>query len=165
MNHLIQEYTQYNMWANERTVEMLQKLTEAQLEEEIVSSFPSIKRTLLHIWDAEAIWLNRLQGESLLMWPSDQFMGTKEELFEGLLANSCNLTEYTGQQSDSYFEEDCAYKNTKGQPFKEQRGFMIHHCMNHSSFHRGQIITMLRQLGQTELMGTDFILYVRKQLV
>jgi len=39
---------------------------------------------------------------------------------------------------------------------------MIMHCMNHSTYHRGQIITLLRELGATEIPGTDMIAYIRE---
>ncbi len=161
MNNILQKYAKYNQWANQRMVQMFQNLTDEQVHQEIISSYPSIHKTLLHVWDAETIWLLRLRGQSLLMWPSDQFDGPTEELYESLLHRSQELADFISEKEDAYFEEDCTYKTTKGEPFVEQRGFMVHHCLNHSSYHRGQLITMLRQLEQTDLLATDFIYYVR----
>ena len=38
---------------------------------------------------------------------------------------------------------------------------MFRHFINHSSYHRGQIVTFLRQLGATP-PSTDLILYYRR---
>ena len=52
------------------------------------------------------------------------------------------------------------YKNSKGIQFSSYSETILH-CINHSTYHRGQIITMLRQLGQNNLLSTDYITYCR----
>jgi len=76
----MKKYTDYNLWANRRMIAMLSPLSETQIAQDIISSFPSVKMTLLHIWDAEVIWLKRLQGESLDYWPSYNFEGKKADI-------------------------------------------------------------------------------------
>jgi len=160
MQNIITNYTAYNLWANRRMVDMLSPLSEAEMEQEIISSFPSVKTTLLHIWDAEMIWLRRLQGESLDYWPSFNFEGTQADLFKELLAISEEFYRYSEALTDP--DADYSFKTTKGTDYTMKRSHTIHHCMNHSTFHRGQLITMLRQLTQTGLVSTDFITYLRE---
>src|SRR5436190_20558531 len=89
MRHLLTNYTRYNLWANTRVCDFLKSnCNDEQLDKEIVSSFPSVKKTLLHIRDAECIWLERLHGNSLSSFPGNSFKGTTEELYNGLLAGS-----------------------------------------------------------------------------
>jgi uncharacterized damage-inducible protein DinB len=42
---------------------------------------------------------------------------------------------------------------------------MIVHVVNHGSYHRGQVATMLRQLGATPAQSTDMIAFFREQAV
>ncbi len=50
----------------------------------------------------------------------------------------------------------------KGEEFIQENRQIIYHCMNHSTFHRGQIISQLRTLGVDKLQATDFIVYLRE---
>jgi uncharacterized damage-inducible protein DinB len=60
MKQLLTSFTQYAYWANERLLPVIMALTEDEQQQAIVSSFPSIHKTLLHIWDANTIWWQRL---------------------------------------------------------------------------------------------------------
>ncbi|MFK5047672.1 DinB family protein, partial [Klebsiella pneumoniae] len=53
------------------------------------------------------------------------------------------------------------YKNLKGMLFSNEVWKTVHHVMNHSTYHRGQIVTMLRQLGVTQIPQSDYIAFIR----
>ncbi|MFL5753274.1 MAG: DinB family protein, partial [Bacteroidia bacterium] len=68
------------------------------------------------------------------------------------------------KKDDAYFLSSTEYKNTKGEPFNTSNSGIIMHCMNHSTFHRGQLVTMLRGLGyEGAVDSTDLISYLRVQ--
>src|ERR1035437_2120256 len=81
-------YTEYNIWANRHHTDIISTLTEEQIDKVQVSSFPSIRKTLYHIWDAQGIWTIRLKGETVLDWPSKNFKGTTKEAIENFLNSS-----------------------------------------------------------------------------
>jgi uncharacterized damage-inducible protein DinB len=60
-----QKHLSFNLWANGKFVEILKTVDENIFEQEVISSFPSLRKTVLHIWDAEFIWLKRIEGVSL----------------------------------------------------------------------------------------------------
>jgi uncharacterized damage-inducible protein DinB len=66
---------------------------------------------------------------------------------------------------DENFENGIDYTNIKGAPFSNKIMHIIAHVMNHSSYHRGQIITMLRGAGYTNPGSTDLIVYFRESKV
>jgi uncharacterized damage-inducible protein DinB len=101
MKNLLLDYVRYNLWVNSRLVETFRQTANTLISQEIVSSFSSIRATLIH--------------------------------------------------------------SAKGE-FNQKASDMIHHCMNHQTFHRGQIITMARQLGLTEFPRTDFIIFKRENV-
>ena len=52
------EYVRYNLWVNTRLVDLFQNCDDALVSKEIMSSFPSIRATFIHLWDVE--WTNTL---------------------------------------------------------------------------------------------------------
>lgn len=69
MKDIYQMYCRYNVWANERLTGLFANLPEELADKTIESSFPSVKKTILHIWDAELIWLKRLKEEVITDFP------------------------------------------------------------------------------------------------
>ncbi len=161
---ILLKYAQYNYWANDILFSLAEKeLDEEMLDREIVSSFPSMKKTIYHIWDAEFIWLKRLKGQSLSDWPGKSFKGTYSEAVKNILLNNLEFVEYVNEAADDLLKL-FSYKNIEGKIFSNPVWESIHHCMNHSTYHRGQVVTMLRQLEVTVIPSTDFITYCRSTM-
>jgi len=103
-----------------------------------------------------------MQGKSINDWPSK--MMDKEGFSTNLfLANSANFNDFVNECNDSFFDQHCEYSNLKGEQFSTRFASVIMHCMNHGTYHRGQLVTMFRQLGLNEIPSTDFINFERKQ--
>ncbi len=161
MIDLLKKYATYNLWANERIINILNSLPEDLLCKELKSSFRSISRTVLHMYDAETIWLKRLEGQSLNNWPSENFNGTSFEALPLLENASKSIRDYVNNIFVKRIYDECTFKSFAGTEFTIKVHDIIQHCMNHSTFHRGQIVTMLRELDITELPSTDYIAYIR----
>lgn len=160
MKNTLKAYTAYNLWANNEMIKCVEQLSYEQLHQSIESSFNSVFKTVLHIWDAEYIWLQRMQGNSIKDWPSKMMdkNGFSTNLF---LANSANFNDFVQHASDSLFEQMCTYTNLKGENFSTHYSTVVMHCMNHGTYHRGQLVTMFRQLGLREIPSTDIITFDR----
>ncbi len=161
MKKFILEYTAFNVWANERICSVAEKLSNEEMNQEIISSFPSIKKTLLHIWDAQLIWLKRLQGISLDAFPSQSFTGTNTELITGIIETSKQLHELAESFDDATLESVRKYATLKGGIVTSATYQVLAHVVNHGTYHRGQLITMLRQCGVTEIPQLDLIYFYR----
>ena len=163
MKILLSSTVSYNLWVNERLVNLFRSVDQSLIEQAVVSSFPSIRATLLHLWDVEVLWLARLNGVSPTDFPSKTFKGSNEEIYQNLLKSSQDFVDYVVNKPVESFYESIAYTLLTAQgDFRNDAGDMIQHCMNHQSFHRGQLITMARQLGITEFPRTDYIMYKRQ---
>ena len=160
--HLMR-YTDYNLWANKRLTDKLNALKPGDWLIEQMSSFTTIKRTLLHIYDAETIWFKRLNGESPAAMPGRDFRGSCEEIIVMLLDISFQFFKFVKSSDEAFLSTVCNYKSTEGKAFASSVSDIIQHCMNHSTFHRGQLVTMMRFCGLTELPSTDYITYLREQ--
>ncbi len=154
---MLHRYTAYNHWANQQLADWLGTASEADLDREIESSFTSLKETIFHIWNAEYLWLQTVKGESADHSPAQNFAGSKEELLQGWLAASENFAQYVQTMSAADLQ---AKRPRSGGERYTVIADMIHHCMNHSTYHRGQLITMGRQAGLQHPPRTDFIYYI-----
>jgi uncharacterized damage-inducible protein DinB len=162
MSYSIYKHLQFNAWANGKIVEILKNLDESLLDKELKSSFPTIRKTLYHIWDAELIWFKRVKGEQATSWPSEDIDETFADVLNSFLKNSEELTEFVCKKERSFLERKISYTNTKGLSFTNCIEDILYHVVNHSTFHRGQLITMLRELGETDLPQQDLIAYLRQ---
>jgi uncharacterized damage-inducible protein DinB len=161
MSYSLQQHLAYNIWANGKIAEFIGKVDEKLFDAEVKSSFPSLRKTVYHVWDAEFIWLKRLQGTSLSDWPSKQFTGNREEALKGWADCSKNLFDFIVDKDQSYYESVLTYKSVKGDEYKTPVDGIIMHVVNHGTFHRGQLVTMLRELGYTDLSSTDLVTFYR----
>lgn len=158
---LLRDFAAYNVWANTELVNWLIEQPFILLEQETHSSFPNIRQTLLHIWDVESSWLEDLQGLPNAASLQEAYVGSAQELFAGLLGKSIEFEVYVQGLSPAELEEFCSYPRYDGTIETRTRFEIIEHCMNHSTYHRGQLVTMARQLGLTNPPQTDYILYLR----
>ena len=61
--------------------------------------------------------------------------------------------------SEADLARELAYVNVKGEPRRYPLGDTLLHAVNHSSYHRGQAVTQLRQSGATP-PATDFLVFL-----
>ena len=162
MTHLIHQYVEYNVWANEKSMAIFRPLETAILEKEIVNSFPSVQLTLLHIWNAQHVWYNRINAIPITTLPSQNLDLTMMEIFDGLQKHSEDFRDCVLSLEEDQFNLMCHYNDlSSNTPHTQSFGQIIQHCMNHSTYHRGQLTMMARQLQLTDIQSTDFIYYLR----
>jgi uncharacterized damage-inducible protein DinB len=153
---LMHNYADYNLWANKTLANWLAAQPDDLMTKNTLSSFPSIIKTFSHLWDTEKFWLAVLQGSSRQAWAT--FTGTNDEVIPGLLGQSEVLSCYIKSQDEASLLEQCHLDTQwlKGQIPKYE---MIQHCINHGTYHRGQIITISRNVGITDPPTTDYNYY------
>jgi len=159
-NSIITHLT-YNTWANAKVTDVLREVSDDIYFHENKSSFPSIAKTILHIWGAQDVWLNRLKGVSLSAWPQLDKQNTRLGSLDGLVRSSAELHDFVKSKGDGFLTTRYAYKNLKGDPFEDKVEDTLFHIVNHGSYHRGQITTMLREANIEKVASTDLIHYLR----
>jgi uncharacterized damage-inducible protein DinB len=153
---------EYDAWANRRMLDAAGTLSQEQLTRDLGSSFPSVRDTLVHIMAAQWVWLERWMGRSpagLLSaadFPTlDAIRGRWAEIERDLLAFIRALT-------PEKIAEVREYRTTKSGVFRNPLWQALQHLINHGSYHRGQLTTMLRQLGAAPV-STDLIVFYRER--
>lgn len=161
MAYSILKHLTFNEWANTKVAELLLNADDVIYYQKNRSSFHSIAKTIMHIWDAEYIWLKRMNSESPDTWPSANFNGTKEDALRGLIQSSNDILMFIESKEEAFLSSLYAYKNMKGDSFEDSYEETLFHVVNHGTYHRGQIISMLREAGLTKVVSTDLIHYLR----
>jgi uncharacterized damage-inducible protein DinB len=163
MKAYFEELAAYNIWANQRVISWLQQLSEEQWSMEITSSFSSIRDTTVHILGAEKAWLERLQKVENVIWLPAVFQGSKEETIVRWETASQQLADFIGNTPDNRYEEVIHFKRLNGDKHHLKIRECFAHVFNHSTYHRGQLVTMLRQAGFTALESTDLLQFYRQK--
>jgi uncharacterized damage-inducible protein DinB len=162
MKELLQQYAAYNVWANNILLERIKKLSEEQINKEIASSFPSLYKTTVHLWFAEDIWWQRMQLVENIVVAANSFTGGFSELCSHLYKQNQQWAAWVNAASNNQLNQVFAYMRNKEQN-KMKVHDMLLHLFNHATFHRGQLVTLLRQLGEDKIPATDFVAWCRLQ--
>ena len=157
---LVKDSAIYNLWVNRTLVDWLKSKPSVLMDKIVPSSFPSLKETLVHIWDTQRFWLSVLQQvPAPPSFRMEGFNGSLEEVFEGLVDQSLEMALYIESLEESALTEDVEF-DTPWVSGKQARFEFIHHCLNHSTYHRGQLITIGRNVGLTDAPMTDYNFYL-----
>ncbi len=154
-------YASYNHWANRLMVDWIRTSDRTLVDSPTPSSFPSLHLTLLHVWDAQYIWTERLHGTSPHIFPSHEHQRLLEETYEGVIRSSEKLVHFLQDQEDEFFESLLTYITSSGKIITNQVSDILTQVLQHSTYHRGQLVTMGRSLGLEHPPQTDFIAFTR----
>jgi uncharacterized damage-inducible protein DinB len=162
MKELLLQYAMFNLWANQRMSDAIIGMDENLHQQIVKSSFPNLYATMLHLWDVESIWFQRIHGHEKVVIPSKSFNPSMREAINGLLNHSQQWVDHVNSLSDTDLHQMISYRNIAGEHFTQPLFQLIHHLFNHQTYHRGQLVTMMRELGETKLPGTDFVTWARE---
>lgn len=155
---VIQELCRYNEWANGRVFESVSALTDEEFGRDLRCSHRSVRDTLAHIVWAEWIWLRRWKGTS----PQIVFQGADFPHCTDLRARWVEVAIEQRAFVDAVTAESLAavvpYVNLRGETWRYPLWREMWHVVNHSTYHRGQVAAMLRQLGERPV-ATDFLVF------
>jgi uncharacterized damage-inducible protein DinB len=156
LQKFIHNYASFNSWANSEFADWLQKVDEQLLYQQVPSSFSSIDSTVQHILRVQKFWAAFISLKDV-----SQFDWSVKE--KQALMNVTELKWQSAAMKDeflNYGENDLTEEITLDMPWAKNRLSRyeyIVHAINHSTFHRGQIITIARGIGLTEnLPSTDY---------
>ncbi|CAL1516601.1 DinB family protein [Chitinophaga sp. MM2321] len=156
MKEILVRYASYNHWANQQLVAMLLKLNEEQTDRDLGGSFSTLRNTVLHLWTVESIWYQRLLLIERPIDPATGFTGAFAAACEAWLQQSLQFREWAQSATLARLDHTIAYTRQKSEHYKIEVSVLLMHVFNHSTFHRGQLVHMLRQLGVNKFPATDY---------
>lgn len=159
----------YNQTMNLRLYQIASQLDDTELAKDRGAFFGSILNTLNHIFTADTLWLKRfathpccqpaLDEMAKLPNPSrlDQvFFEDFSVLYEQRLWLDRQIIHWIHTLSDADLEQVISYQTVKGLPANKQLSSLILHFFNHQTHHRGQVSTLLSQIGK-DIGVTDLL--------
>ena len=155
VRELLRNYALYNHWAHKKLLDLISTLTAEQQHITIPSSFNSLYKTVFHVWGAESLWLGRLSQEPISI-TGDPFNESMEKLSTALEAIDQLWVDWFESKQDDQLTQKLHYKNSAGLAFYQSYDLLLQHIFNHSTYHNGQLVTMLRALGVQNIPATDF---------
>jgi len=136
----------YDDWANKKLLTAVSQLENEEYIRDLSSSFKSMRDTMVHILGAEELWLSRWMGEhGRALLNSDDFP-TYASLTDRWDDFRNHIDQFLVSLTEEDLKQEISYKNLKGIPYSLELWKQMLHVTNHSSYHRGQVVTMLRQL-------------------
>jgi uncharacterized damage-inducible protein DinB len=158
----LQRLVDYTVWANHRVVRAAATLTVDEFKRDLGSSHGGVRGTLAHMVGTEWIWLERFKGISPDRGPDEaefpDILAVKERW--GVI--EAHRADWLASLREDQVSAVIAYKNLKGEPNAVPLWQIVQHMTNHATYHRGQVITLLRQLG-ARAVGTDMVTWDRER--
>jgi uncharacterized damage-inducible protein DinB len=152
----------FNAWADRRTLEACATLTNAQFVQDLGSSFPSVRDTLVHVMLVEWLWFERWHNRPPDKYPPATDFPTLASVRARWVEIERNLLTYVASLQSDDLGRIVHHQTMAGVPQAEPLWQMLQHLVNHGTYHRGQIATMLRQL-KAKPLSTDLIAFYRER--
>jgi uncharacterized damage-inducible protein DinB len=160
--HEIQLLFTYNDWANKRALQAASVLTPEQFTKPLGNSFSSVRDTLAHMYGAETIWLQRFKGESPSAFPDTTQLNDLASLRAKWNLVAAGFLNFISTLTQQDIDRVVEYKTMKFGVYSNPLWQSLQHVVNHGTYHRGQITTMLRQLGANPIL-TDLMHFYRER--
>ena len=153
---VFRELFDYNYWARDRQLEACAVLTPEEFIRPLGNSFPSLRDTLAHLLGAEWLWIERWNGRFPRAMPQGGEFPTISSIEQRWRVVERSMREYLAGLSEAVLARPLTYSNMKGENWTYPLWRMLFHLINHQTYHRGQVTTLLRQLG-AEPKQIDFL--------
>jgi uncharacterized damage-inducible protein DinB len=158
----IQQLFDYNVWANQRTVAGCESISNEQFLQQVGGSFGSVRNTLAHIMDVEWLYHERWQGRAPSSFPKADNYSNLTDIKARWKSIDTDVNRYVSALSANDLTRVLEFRNTKGTLLRHPLWETMQHLVNHSTYHRGQVTTLLRQLGGTA-QASDMIYFFRER--
>ena len=150
----------FHYWATKRILDAVEPLTPDQFTKDLGNSFASVRDTLAHLYGADWVWCSRWDGESPAALPDAQLFPDLAALRRAWDLHEPQVRATLKRFGEIGVDQPVEYVRNgvrQSQPFSHT----LQHVVNHGTYHRGQVVTMLRQLGAAA-PTTDLIAFYRE---
>jgi uncharacterized damage-inducible protein DinB len=153
----------YHYWARDRLLDAIEPLGRAEFTRDLGSSFCSVRDTLSHLHGAEWVWLSRLQGSSPTALLPHERIPDLATARAAWAESESGFRAFVGGLDADALDRLLEYRLLNGSPGTSRVWHIVQHVVNHATYHRGQVTTMLRQLGVAAPKSQDLIAFYRER--
>jgi uncharacterized damage-inducible protein DinB len=157
---------EYDRWANDRVIQYVSILTPEQFTRDLGGAFHSVRHTLVHIAAGEWVWLQYWKADSHSVPFVSDLQKRRDQLFSPEQYPTVTAVEAKWREVEkeqiAFVEsvtDDCLNRMLPFRTTHVSLAHLMQHVANHSTYHRGQISLMMRQLN-AEPIATDFHVFL-----
>jgi uncharacterized damage-inducible protein DinB len=160
----LQQMFDYLRWADQQMLAASRSVPDEGYYNDQQISIGSIHRLLVHSMAAQWIWLSRWRGESPARIETHEDYPTRDALMQRWPLVHSALTDFLGTQSPKALAREVQYRNLKGELFSLPLGDLMVYIVDHSTYHRGQLNTMIKKAGGQTVNASyhQYVLQKRK---
>ena len=151
---------EYHAWATQQVLDSVVSLSHEELNRDMMTSHSGVWGTLVHIYQADKIWLDRHRGLTDVKLNDYQPAESLEGLRGQWAEVQRGLLDYAATLPENSWSGILQYRLMNGTESESPIYENLLHVVHHGTYHRGQVTTMLRQLGAKPI-PTDYIRFVR----
>jgi uncharacterized damage-inducible protein DinB len=149
----------YTLWADRACLDAVRGVPVEILTRDAGVSFGSLMGTLSHILGSQRRWMARLTGQQAV--PGDPVFEAFVPLAIGWSETAAQIEFFLASLTEEQLAADIAWVDHGGTAFSRPLWEPVLHMVNHSTYHRGQVTSLLRQLGYPP-PKTDLIHFLLK---
>ena len=153
----------YHYWARDRVLDAVASITPEQFIRPMGNSFNSVRDTVAHICAAERIWITRLKGENPRGLQEPDRLRDVDAVRKEWAELEGEMRDQLARLGTEAMERTIEYQDLRGNDQSDVLWQMLQHVVNHGTYHRGQITTMLRQLDAVTPKSMDLIAFYRER--
>jgi uncharacterized damage-inducible protein DinB len=143
-----QMFAEYNRWMNEKLYAAAAQLSDEQRKQDLGAFFKSVHATLEHIFRADTLWLKRFRGEPVVAATGGGLLFPEfDALCRARAACDQQLTDWAATLTSDWLAAPYAWTSVAGARFAMPGFSVVAQIFNHQTHHRGQVTTLLTQLG------------------
>ena len=155
---------EYHFWAHERMMGSVSSLTPEELTRDLQSSHRSVRDTLVHMMSSEWLYLSRWHGVFPDTMLAPESFPTLDSIEARWASIRRELRTFLGAVQDQHLTTLMIYHNIRGDEVRLPLEVTMQHVVNHGTYHRGQVCTLVRQLGH-DPEPTDLFRYFIEERV
>jgi uncharacterized damage-inducible protein DinB len=155
---------EYTVWANHRTLRAVATISVAEFKRDLKGSHGGVRGTLVHQMGAEWVWLERWKGVAppASARPDEGDFGDVLVLRDRWKAIEDHRAAWFKSLPETAVRQKVRYQSFDGKSHEDPLWQLIQHLANHSTYHRGQVVAMLRMMD-AKVVSTDLVVWDRER--
>jgi uncharacterized damage-inducible protein DinB len=159
---IVRDLLLYMLWADRLMLKAVREVSPEDLTRDAGISFGSMLGTMVHMLGSQRLWLARFSGTSLDRRPTLQDLPDLSSWVHGWEETAAGIEAFLAALTEEQLAAEIVWEDSDLGPVARPLWQPVTHMVNHNTYHRGQVVSLLRQLGH-EAPKTDFIYFQLKK--
>ena len=158
---IVRDLLLYMLWADRLVLKAVREVSAEDLTRDAGISFGSMLGTMVHMLGSQRLWLARFSGSPFDRRPTLEDFPDLPSWAHGWEETAAGIEAFLAGLTEEQLAAEIAWEDSEIGPVRRPLWQPVVHMVNHNTYHRGQVVSLLRQLGY-EAPKTDFIYFQLK---